>query len=53
MSGTSDGHSSIYIGGGFVVYAGGPAVNGWAAGTPQAQTLDYVNSRLTSLPWTL
>jgi RHS repeat-associated protein len=51
--GTSDGHSSIHIGGGVVVYAGGPSVNGWAAGTPQAQTLNYVNSRLTSFPWTL
>jgi cell wall-associated NlpC family hydrolase len=51
--GTSDGHSSIYIGGGVVVYAGGPSVNGWAAGTPQAQTLNYVNSSLTSFPYTL
>lgn len=51
--GASDGHSSIYIGGGVVVYAGGPSVNGWAAGTPQAQPFDYVNSRLTSFPYTV
>jgi len=50
--GKDDGHSSIYIGGGVVVYAGGPSVNNWAAGTPQAQTLDYVNSRLTSFLYT-
>jgi len=40
--GADAGHSSIYIGGGVVVYAGG--LHG---GTPQAQTLNYVNHALT------
>jgi RHS repeat-associated protein len=49
--GSHDGHSAIYIGGGVVIYAGGPSVHGWPAGTPQVQTLSYVNSRLTTWPY--
>jgi RHS repeat-associated protein len=45
--GSDPGHSTIYIGGNVLVYAGGPGVNGWPNGTPQAQTLTYVNSKLT------
>lgn len=37
------GHSSIYIGGGVVVYAGGPS-----DGSPKAQTLSYVNGRMNT-----
>ena len=47
VGGTNEGHSSIHIGGNVLVYAGGPP-----DGSPQAQTLDYVNSKLTSFPST-
>jgi hypothetical protein len=40
--GTESGHSSVHIGGNVLVYAGGPP-----DGSPQAQTLNYVNGRLT------
>jgi hypothetical protein len=39
IGGTQDGHSSIYIGGGYVVYAGGGA-----DGSPIVNTLDNVNT---------
>lgn len=45
--GSDPGHGSIYIGGNVLVNAGGPSVHGWPTGAPQAQTLDYVNGRLT------
>ena len=40
------GHSSIYIGGGVVVYAGGPP-----DGSPKAQTLKYVNGHMNTEGW--
>jgi cell wall-associated NlpC family hydrolase len=43
--GSDPGHSTIYIGGNVLVYAGGSGVNGWPNGTPQAQTLTNVNSK--------
>jgi RHS repeat-associated protein len=40
--GTKDGHSSIYIGGGVLVYAGSYDTGG----VPKAQTLNYVSNKL-------
>src|SRR5205814_91449 len=40
--GTQDGHSSIYIGGGVLVYAGSYDTGG----VPKAQTLNYVSNKL-------
>jgi RHS repeat-associated protein len=45
--GAEPGHSSIHIGGNVLVYAGGRSVHGWPKGTPQAQTLGYMNGQMT------
>jgi RHS repeat-associated protein len=41
--GKEPGHSGISIGGGAIVYAGGPP-----DGTPQVRTIDYVNQRMNT-----